>query len=87
MNKTDLERSRQTAKFWLLEKPEVMETGRNTLRYYPNAQRLVVHLPDYLDQKTGEYRPGKGTGLNLEALEESPAVLDRVLTILNGLKN
>ena len=81
-----VEGNNQSYKFWLYEDPEVMQTGRNTLRYYPKAQRLVVHLPDYQDQKTGEIKPGKGTGLNLEALEESPDVLDRVLSILSGLK-
>ena len=82
----EAEYNNQTAKFWLLEKPEVMETGKNTLRYYPKAQRLVIHLPDYQDRRSGDMMPGKGCGLNLEALAESPEVLDRVIDILSGLK-
>lgn len=86
MTVKEAEYNNQTAKFWLLEEPEVMETGRNTLRYYPKAQRLVIHLPDYQDRRTGDLKPGKGCGLNLEALAESPEVLDRVIEILSGLK-
>jgi hypothetical protein len=82
----EAEYNNQTAKFWLLEDPEVMETGKNTLRYYPKAQRLVIHLPDYKDGRSGNMLPGKGCGLNLEALAESPEVLDRVIDILSGLK-
>ena len=44
--KDKLTESNQTAKFWELETPEVMQTNFNTLRYYKNAQRLVVHLKD-----------------------------------------
>ncbi len=86
MNRTEAEYNNQTAKYWLLEEPEVMQTGKNTIRYYAKAQRLVVHLSDYHDARTGELKPGKGTGLNLAALAESPKVLDRVLEILSGLK-
>ena len=81
----EAEANNQTAKFWLLEDPEVMETGRNTLRYYPKAQRLVIHLPDYQDRRTGDMMPGKGCGLNLEALAESPDICERVIEILQGL--
>ena len=87
INKRDAEYNNQTAHFWELEDPEVMQTGRNALRYYPKAQRLVVHLSDYHDARTGELKPGKGTGLNLAALAESPEVLERVLEILSGLRD
>ena len=83
----DLVSNNQNAHFWELEEPEVMQTGKNTFRYYPKAQRLVVHLSDYHDARTGELKPGKGTGLNLAALAESPEVLDRVLEILSSLKD
>lgn len=86
MTRKEAEQNNQRAKFWLLEDPEVMETGRNTLRYYPKAQRLVIHLPDYQDRRTGATMPGKGCGLNLEALAEAPEVLDRFIEILSGLK-
>jgi len=82
----EAEYNNQTAKYWLLEDPEIMETGKNVLRYYPKAQRLVIHLPDYQIAYGGQKRVGKGVGLNLEALAESPDVLDRVLEILNGIR-
>ena len=39
--KDELKASNQSAKFWELEQPELMETRFNTLRYYPKAQRLA----------------------------------------------
>ena len=36
--KDELKASNQSAKFWELERPEIMETRFNTLRYYPKAQ-------------------------------------------------
>ena len=49
--KDELKASNQSAKFWELEQPEIMETRFNTLRYYPKAQRLVVHnKPDVIDR-------------------------------------
>lgn len=86
MNQREAEYNNQTAKYWELEEPEVMQTGKNTIRYYPKAQRLVVHLPDYYNFK-GEVRMGKGLGINLAALAESPEALDRVIEILSALKN
>ena len=86
MNMKDAEYNNQTAHFWELEEPEVMQTGKNTIRYYPKAQRLVVHLPDYYNFK-GEVRIGKGVGINLTALAESPDVLGHVIEILSGLRD
>ena len=87
MTKHEAEYNNQTAKYWLLEEPEVLETGKNTLRYYPKAKRLSVQLPDYYKPMTGERLPGRGTGLNLAALAAVPEVLDRVIEILTSLKN
>ena len=67
----DLEAANQSGHFWEVEDPEIMDTGRNVLRYYPEAQRLVIHLPDWENYKTGKLCPGKGVGLNLYALAES----------------
>lgn len=85
ITKEQAEYSNQGGKFWLYEEPEVFETSRNCFRYYPKAGRLSVHLPDYTDQK-GERKIGKGTSVNLRSLAEEPEVLDRIITILNGLK-
>lgn len=81
----DLEAANQSGHFWEVEDPEIMDTGRNVLRYYPEAQRLVIHLPDWENYKTGKLCPGKGVGLNLYALAESPDICERVIEILQGL--
>ena len=81
----DLESSNQRGHYWEAEEPEVLDTGRNVLRYYPEAQRLVVHLPDWENYKTGQQLPGKGVGLNLYALSESPDICGRIIEILQGL--
>lgn len=75
----------QSAHFWEVEQPEIMDTGRNVIRYYPEAQRIVVHLPNWENYKTGEILPGKGVGLNLYALAESPDICERLIEILEGL--
>lgn len=73
------------AKYWLYEDPEVLNTGKNVVRYYPKADRLVVHLPDYQLKGTGEQKIGKGVGLNLSALRDHPEVTKRLLEILGDL--
>ena len=83
--KKDLYASNQSAHYWETEEPEVMDTGRNVLRYYPEAERLVIHLPDWENYKTGKVCPGKGVGLNLYALAEAPDICKRVMEILQGL--
>lgn len=75
----------QSAKYWLYEEPEVLKTGKNVIRYYPKAERLVVHLPDYIkaDFYGGEVKPGKGVGLQLVSLSEDQEVLKRIIDILS----
>ena len=82
----EAERTNQTAKFWEIEDPEVMTTEKNVMRYYPKAERLVIHLPDYTHAQTGAQMPGKGCGINLEALAYAPEVLDRIIEILSSYK-
>ena len=84
--KDELKASNQSAKFWELEQPEIMETRFNTLRYYPKAQRLVVHLRDYWSERDGCCRMGKGTGLDLAALSNRPDTIDRLIEILQSIK-
>lgn len=87
MKKTrkQLDGNNQSAHFWEVEEPEIMRTGRNVIRYYPEAERLVFHLPDWENYKTGETLPGKGVGINLEALAEEPEVCERLIDIFSGL--
>lgn len=80
------EKERSTsAKFWETETPEEIRTSRNVLRYYPQAGRLMVHLPDYYDD-AGNAKQGKGTGINLTNLAKNPAALERLIEILQDWK-
>lgn len=78
--------SNTNAKFWLYETAEELITEKNHFRYYPNAGRLTVSLPNYIDRSTGAELPGKGVSINLAALTEEPETLERIIEILNGLK-
>lgn len=53
------------SRFWETEKPVVLDTGANVLRYYQKAGFLMVHKPDY--EKDGQTFSGKGVGLRKEA--------------------
>lgn len=81
----DLKDSNQLAHYWELEEPEVITTDTNVIRYYPNAKRLVVHISDYFDTRVREVRPGKGVGLQLEALARQPDDVRRLIKILQSL--
>lgn len=72
------------SRFWETEKPVVLDTGANVLRYYQKAGFLMVHKPDY--EKDGQTFSGKGVGLNLEALRDSPQELEHLLQILEALR-
>lgn len=85
ITREEAERNNQLSKYWEYETPEVLTTEKNLICYYPIAKRLVVKFA-YKDRKTGEQKGFKGTGLNLEALAESPAILDRLIEILSSLK-
>ncbi len=54
----------------LLEEPEVLETSKNVVRYYPKHGKLVFHLPDYYSPRTCSMHIGKGVGLDLTALRQ-----------------
>lgn len=85
--KRTAQQSNQSAKFWLYETPEEVTTARNHFRYYKEAGRLTVSLPNYHDRETGEERPGKGVSINLNALAEEPETLQRLIEILESLKD
>ena len=76
----ELKENRQNAMYWLWDDPEIMQTKRNEIYYYPNAGRLVVRLPQYKGML------GKLAALNLFELAKAPEVLERLISILQGLK-
>lgn len=75
-----LEKQNRSASFWEAEDPEVMRTKRNVFRYYKNANRLTVSLPDWT--QNGEVKMGKGVSINLGELVAVPAVRKRLIQIL-----
>jgi len=60
-----------------------VRTERNTLRFYPQARKLQVSLPDWFDSD-GEIRPGKTVTIDIDALSLSPDrdVAARVFTYM-----
>ena len=81
----ELRDSNQLSKYWLIESPEVLETAKNVIRYYPKHGKLAVHLPDYCTRDC-QTHIGKGVGLNLDALQDEPDVLHRLIEILQQVK-
>jgi hypothetical protein len=57
-------------KYWQKEQPIMIKTSRNTLRWFKNAEKLHVALPEYQDGQ-GELKPGKTVVLDIRALLEA----------------
>ena len=83
----ELRESNQLGQYWKLETPEVLETAKNVIRYYPKHGKLVVHLPDHCSRKDFSVHVGKGVGINLAALEDEPEVLHRLIEILQEVES
>lgn len=81
-----LDDKNQLCKYWLLEEPEVLETSKNVVRYYPKHGKLVFHLPDYYSPRTCSMHIGKGVGLDLTALDDNSDVLHRLIEILQQIE-
>ena len=73
--------------YFFNEEPQTFTTGSNVFRYYPNAHKIAVSLPDYIHQATGEMRMGKTVAVNVDALIESPAALKALLAILSAARD
>ncbi len=54
-------------RFWEREEPTRITTSRNALEYYPQARRLSVSRPAWVDTD-GSERRGKTVTLDLRAL-------------------
>lgn len=69
------------SRYWLTEAPETASTERNVFRYYPEAERLQVSLPDYTAY-SGETRRGKTVGIYIPALtHEAKELIRRALDL------
>lgn len=56
-----------TGKYWENETPQVIETKKNVLQFYPQARKLSVARPYWTDAD-GNQRQGKTVTLDLESL-------------------
>ncbi|HOJ21367.1 MAG TPA: hypothetical protein PLU39_16585 [Armatimonadota bacterium] len=56
--------------YWDAEKPLVIQTERNCLRFFEKAERLQVGFAPYVNRR-GEERMVKAVTLNLAALKEA----------------
>lgn len=63
--------------YWENTEPEEVTTGKNVFRFYPEAERLQVSMPDF-KKADGIRRNGKTIGVDLSALyeemEQNPSV-------------
>lgn len=75
-------RKRAGIPYWYTEQPQTFATSFNVFRFYKNAFKVSVSLPDFPDKTTGEVRMGKTIVIDLDALIESPAALKALLEIL-----
>lgn len=92
MGKWTADTLRQDQRYWLYEEPVKYATGKNAIRYYPEAGKVQFALPDYtaasLDRSGNmreETRPGRLAALDLNALREDPETLQWLIGILQGL--
>ena len=57
-------------KYWETETPIEVDTGKNILKYFPQAEKLQISMPYWTDS-AGEKKQGKTVTFNLTALFES----------------
>ena len=61
---TELQYEPVQQKWWEGERPEVVETDKNVLKYYPKAKKLQASKPNWTNEY-GEIRNGKTVILDL----------------------
>lgn len=61
--------------YWNSETPTVIDTGANVFRYFAEAQKLQVCLPDWTD-KEGKPHPGKTVAIDVTALKENKQAVE-----------
>jgi hypothetical protein len=72
------------SKYWEQETPQVVDTGRNVLRYFEKAGRVQISMPYWTDDN-GEQKPGKTVALDLEAVQLTPAAARLIRRIADNL--
>ena len=72
--------------YWETEKPVEVCTGKNVLRYFPEARKLHISKNGWTDKKTGEHKMGKTVALDLDAIASTPAAVSLLETVVKNLK-
>lgn len=62
----------RTPNYWENTEPVQVDTGKNVFRFYPEAERLQVSMPDF-KKADGVWHHGKVVGIDLHALYEEMA--------------
>lgn len=68
-------------RYWESEGPLVVQSKKNVLRYFRQAQKLQVSLPQWPDAE-GQVRQGKTVTLDLKALAENQEAVDLLQDIV-----
>lgn len=68
-------------RYWDSEEPVVADTGKNILRYFPQAGRLQVSLPNWTND-SGQQRHGRTITIDLNALCKCPDAVNITKRIL-----
>ena len=72
--------------YWETENPVEVDTGKNVLRYFPEARKLHISKLGWTDKKTGEHKRGKTVALDLDAVASTPAAISLLETVVKNLK-
>ena len=84
---SDLEKgAHMEQSYWETENPVEVDTGKNVLRYFPEARKLHISKLGWTDKKTGEHKMGKTVALDLDAVASTPAGISLLETVVKNLK-
>ena len=72
--------------YWETENPVEVDTGKNILRYFPEARKLHISKLGWTDKKTGEHKMGKTVALDLDAVASTPAAISILKQVVKSLE-
>ncbi|MDR1874191.1 MAG: hypothetical protein LBQ90_04150 [Synergistaceae bacterium] len=75
-----------TGKYWEDEQAQIVDTGKNVMRFFPKAEKLQVSMPYWTD-KDGTQKPGKTITLDVKAIRETPEAVELLKQILAEKKS
>lgn len=68
------------------EDPVILETDKNKLSWYPEAGKLNVARPDWVNDE-GQTKPGKTVVLDLNNLADTPGGIEFLENIIASFNN